>query len=115
MFFTPLFVNQVEYHFVEMMACPGGCIGGGGEPKSDDPDILKKRSAAIYSMDERDKVRVSSENKAVMQLYKEDLGGKPLSETAHHLLHTHYADKHDVNVRRALRQGAHPEDSHEPK
>ncbi len=66
-------------------------MGGGGEPKSDDPDILKKRMAGIYSIDSTSTIRKSHENKEVQQLYKEVLGGKPLSETSERLLHTQYA------------------------
>jgi len=80
------------YHFIEVMACPGGCIGGGGQPKSLDPLVLEKRMKATYSADERSVIRKSHENKEVMQLYKDWLGA-PLSENAHNVLHTHYSDK----------------------
>ena len=72
------------------MACPGGCLGGGGEPKSDDPDILKKRAKGIYDIDAGSAVRKSHENVEVQQLYK-DLLDHPLSETSERLLHTSYA------------------------
>ena len=85
--------KEVEpFHFVEMMACPGGCIGGGGETKSMEKDILKKRQAAIYSLDERSIIRKSHENPGIKELYEKFLE-KPLSPKAHHLLHTHYNDR----------------------
>jgi NADH-quinone oxidoreductase subunit G len=88
------FLAQIEegekiYHFIEIMTCPGGCIGGGGLPQSRDEDILLKRIASIYSMDERMVKRKSHHNQAVKQLYKDFLG-KPLSHTSHKLLHTRY-------------------------
>eukprot|EP01105_Mastigella_eilhardi_P016985 TRINITY_DN38_c0_g3_i1.p1 TRINITY_DN38_c0_g3~~TRINITY_DN38_c0_g3_i1.p1 ORF type:complete len:1209 (-),score=302.45 TRINITY_DN38_c0_g3_i1:136-3645(-) len=81
--------EKCGYHFVEIMACPGGCIGGGGQPKSNDPEILKKRAKAIYEVDELLPYRRSHENPQIMELYKTFLG-EPNGERAHHLLHTHY-------------------------
>ncbi|AEX85425.1 hydrogenase, Fe-only [Marinitoga piezophila KA3] len=81
--------GEVEYHFVEFMACPGGCIGGGGQPIPTTEEILLKRMEAIYEIDYGSKLRKSHENPAVKELYKEFLG-EPNSEIAHHLLHTHY-------------------------
>uniref|UniRef100_A0A7V4KEK6 4Fe-4S dicluster domain-containing protein n=1 Tax=Fervidobacterium pennivorans TaxID=93466 RepID=A0A7V4KEK6_FERPE len=80
------------YDFVEIMACLGGCIGGGGQPKSLDPDILKKRAQAIYTIDELSVLRRSHENPDIIKLYEEFLE-KPNSHIAHHLLHTHYTDR----------------------
>lgn len=79
-----------KYVFIEVMACVGGCLGGGGEPKSDDPKILEKRAGGVYSIDERSTVRRSHENPDVQTLYKNHIG-KPLSETAEKLLHHSYA------------------------
>jgi len=84
--------GEVFYHFVEMMACPGGCIGGGGEPYSDDPDILRKRSEGIYSIDEKQVIRKSHENPSITKIYEVFLG-KPLGHKSHELLHTHYTDR----------------------
>ncbi|GAB4814569.1 hypothetical protein N2152v2_001615 [Parachlorella kessleri] len=81
--------GRKNYHFVEVMACPGGCIGGGGQPRSKDKDILKKRQAAIYGVDERSQIRRSYENPVVQHLYEAFLG-EPLSHEAHKLLHTFY-------------------------
>ena len=81
-----------ELHFVEVMACQGGCIGGGGQPRSLDPDILQKRMSAIYTQDERSVVRKSHENPSVMALYKSFLGS-PLGHVSHELLHTYYTDR----------------------
>jgi iron-only hydrogenase group A len=80
------------YHFVEVMTCPGGCIGGGGQPRFTDDAVRLKRIAAIYSEDESKKMRKSHENPDVQTLYAEFLG-KPLGEKSHHLLHTHYKFK----------------------
>jgi len=86
---TNLKAGSVHYDFVEVMACPGGCIGGGGQPRSTDKEILKKRQAAMYDLDERLNIRRSHENPFIQKLYAEFLGA-PLGETAHNLLHTHY-------------------------
>ena len=79
-----------KFLMIEVMTCPGGCLGGGGEPKSDDKDILKKRMEGIYKIDSSATVRKSHENTEVQQLYDTFLGS-PLSETSERLLHTTYA------------------------
>jgi iron only hydrogenase large subunit-like protein len=71
------------------MACPGGCIGGGGQPRSSDKQILGKRQAAMYDLDERSTLRRSHDNPFIQQLYARWLG-EPLHGKAHDLLHTHY-------------------------
>ncbi len=81
--------GQASYHFVEVMTCPGGCIGGGGQPRVTTDEVRMKRIGAIYREDEGKKLRKSHENPEVAQIYKEFLG-KPLGEKSHHLLHTHY-------------------------
>jgi iron-only hydrogenase group A len=88
--------NGSPYHFVEVMTCPGGCIGGGGQPRFTDDGVRLKRIAAIYSEDESKKMRKSHENPDVQTLYKEFLGA-PLGEKSHHLLHTHYACKQTLS------------------
>jgi NADH-quinone oxidoreductase subunit G len=87
-----------EYIAIEVMACVGGCLGGGGEPKSDDPDILKKRARAIYEVDVQSPRRRSYQNKDVQALYASELGA-PNSPAAHNLLHTTHAGR---NSRRSL-------------
>jgi len=85
--------GRSKFHAIEVMACPGGCIGGGGQPlHHGDSSILKARAKAIYEEDKNKPIRVSHENEYIIQLYKEFLG-EPNSEKAHHLLHTHYFDK----------------------
>ena len=74
------------------MTCPGGCIGGGGQPRFTTNEIREARIAAIYREDEGKKLRKSHENPDVAQLYEEFLG-KPLGEKSHHLLHTKYTDR----------------------
>jgi iron only hydrogenase large subunit-like protein len=78
-----------EFHFVEFMTCPGGCIGGAGQPRFTNDNVRQKRIGAIYKEDEGKKLRKSHENPEITQIYKEFLG-KPLSEKSHKLLHTHY-------------------------
>jgi iron-only hydrogenase group A len=81
--------GTASYHFVEVMTCPGGCIGGGGQPRFTDNTVREKRIGAIYKEDEGKKLRKSHENAEVKQLYDEFLK-KPLGEKSHHLLHTTY-------------------------
>jgi len=78
-----------DYAFVEVMACPGGCIGGGGQPIEKSADTKQLRIDAIYKVDEDTALRKSHDNPGVKQLYEEYLG-QPLGERSHHLLHTHY-------------------------
>lgn len=82
-----------EFHAIEIMSCPGGCIGGGGQPyHHGNAEILKKRQKAIYREDGKKAIRKSHENPYIIKLYEEYLG-KPMSEKAHHLLHTKYFDR----------------------
>ena len=81
--------GEADYHFIEIMACPGGCIGGGGQPVPVCEETRLNRIAAIYECDESSQIRKSHENPAVKELYETWLG-KPLGEKSHHLLHTHY-------------------------
>lgn len=85
--------GKSKYHFVEVMACPGGCINGAGQPYSKcDTEIVKKRMECIYSVDSNKVIRKSHENPMVKQAYDEFFE-KPNSHTAHELLHTHYRTK----------------------
>jgi NADP-reducing hydrogenase subunit HndD len=85
--------GKSEFHAIEIMSCPGGCIGGGGQPyHHGNAEILKKRQMAIYREDKNKTIRKSHENPYIIELYKEFLG-KPMSEKAHHLLHTAYFDR----------------------
>lgn len=77
------------YDFIEVMACPGGCIGGGGQPIGTTNAIRQKRMAALYEIDKNMPLRKSHENPEIITLYKDFLG-EPLSEKAHELLHTTY-------------------------
>ncbi len=78
-----------QFHFVEVMTCPGGCIGGGGQPRMTTDEVRKKRIDVIYREDRGKKVRKSHENEEIKQIYKEFLS-EPLSEKSHKLLHTKY-------------------------
>lgn len=85
--------GEADYQIIEIMACPGGCIDGGGQPYMyGHYDILKKRANAIYEEDRNKPLRKSHENPAIIKLYDEFLD-KPNSEIAHKLLHTHYSSK----------------------
>jgi len=85
--------GKSEFHAIEIMSCPGGCIGGGGQPyHHGNAEILKKRQKAIYLEDSKKAIRKSHENPYIIKLYDEFLG-KPMSEKAHHLLHTAYFDR----------------------
>ena len=78
-----------RYHFLEVLACPGGCIGGGGQPRFTTNEVRLARMKAIFAEDESKQLRLSHENPSVALLYRDFLG-QPLSEKSHHLLHTHY-------------------------
>jgi len=85
--------GECQFHAIEVMACPGGCIGGAGQPfHHGNFDIIKKRYDAIYREDEGKPIRKSHENPYITELYSEWLG-QPCGEISHHLLHTHYFDK----------------------
>ena len=83
--------GEVEYHFVEIMACPGGCAGGGGQPIHDGEELAEVRGDVLYGLDKVNNLRFSHENPSVLQCYKDFLDA-PLSHLAHELLHTdHHA------------------------
>ncbi len=84
--------GEASYHFVEVMTCPGGCIGGGGQPRFTDDGIRQRRIDAIYREDEGKQLRKSHENPEIQQIY-EDFLVEPLGEKSHHLLHTHYKQR----------------------
>ena len=82
--------GETHYDIIEIMACPGGCVGGGGQPyHHGDMDVLRKRIDALYRADQNCEIRKAHENPAIIRLYEEFLG-KPNSAKAHQLLHTHY-------------------------
>lgn len=87
--------GEKQYHFVEVMTCPGGCIGGGGQPRYTNNQVRQARIDAIYREDEGKKLRKSHENPDLVKLYEEFLG-KPLGEKSHHLLHTQYTPRERV-------------------
>ncbi|KAL4447934.1 hypothetical protein ABPG75_005153 [Micractinium tetrahymenae] len=93
--------GEVHYDFVEVMACPGGCIGGGGQPKTHDPEAVLKRMGAIYQIDKDAPLRRSHENESIQRIYA-DFFGQPGGELAHKLLHTHYTD-HSVDTQPTAR------------
>jgi len=87
--------GKSKYHFVEVMACPGGCINGGGQPIHQKPEKIKKRVQALYDIDTKMKNRRSHENESVKKLYDEFLG-EPNSHKAHEILHTKYTNRSEV-------------------
>ncbi|HDJ34200.1 MAG TPA: 2Fe-2S iron-sulfur cluster binding domain-containing protein [Bacteroidetes bacterium] len=84
--------GKKSYHFIEIMACPGGCLGGGGQPIPTNAEIRAKRAEAIYREDAGKAIRKSHENPEIIAIYKEFLG-EPLSHKSHELLHTHYVER----------------------
>ena len=89
--------GKADYHFIEIMCCPGGCINGGGQPQvpahiRNTVDFRQKRSMVLYNQDKSMKLRKSHENPDIQKLYKEWFG-KPGSEKAHHALHTSYVKR----------------------
>jgi NADH-quinone oxidoreductase subunit G/[NiFe] hydrogenase diaphorase moiety small subunit/NADP-reducing hydrogenase subunit HndD len=84
--------GKANYHFIEFMACPGGCLGGGGQPIPTNPEIRAKRAAAIYAEDTGMPLRKSHQNPEVRKIYADFLG-QPLGEKSHHLLHTKYTPR----------------------
>ena len=81
--------KEVHYHFVEVMACPGGCSGGGGQPIHDGYELAEERGENLYFLDQNAPIRFSHENPDIQKLYKEYIG-KPGCHRAHQLLHTEH-------------------------
>jgi len=86
--------GRKDLHFIEVMACPAGCIGGGGQPLRKNDDALRERMKSLYRIDENESIKVSHKNPEVIELYQAFLG-KPLGEKSHEILHTTYT-KRDV-------------------
>lgn len=82
-----------DVHFIEVMACPGGCLGGGGQPIPTSPEIRQKRAEAIYAEDESLTLRKSHENPHVKYIYEKFLTDGPCGHKSHKLLHTHYTKR----------------------
>ena len=87
--------GESPYHFIEIMACPGGCVGGGGQPIGYDMCLRGKRADVLYNEDENLPCRCSHHNPSVTKIY-EDFLEKPLGEKSHHLLHTTYTERNRV-------------------
>jgi NADP-reducing hydrogenase subunit HndD len=96
--------GEKQYHMIEIMACPGGCIGGGGQPYPPpgmhimDAALTRMRAKALYRIDAKKKLRKSHENPSIIELYKDFLG-EPNSAKAHELLHTQYEPKYPRGIR----------------
>ena len=94
--------GKADYQFVEIMACPGGCVMGGGQPIKNskiraEVDVRSLRANCLYSIDEQSTIRKSHENPVIKKIYKEFLK-KPGSEISHKLLHTHYVERKKYNI-----------------
>ncbi|QSH42188.1 NADH-dependent [FeFe] hydrogenase, group A6 [Lentisphaerota bacterium ZTH] len=87
--------GEADYHFIEVMCCPGGCIGGGGQPRFTDNNVREARISALYREDEGKKLRKSHKNPDIVKIYNEFLK-KPLGHRSHELLHTEYTSKTKV-------------------
>jgi len=81
-----------DIHLIEVMACPGGCIGGGGQPINLDENAIKARIKSLYEIDEKDSIKVSHKNPDIIKLYQRFLG-EPLGEKSHKYLHTNYEER----------------------
>ena len=81
--------KEVSFDFVEVMACPGGCVGGGGQPIHDGQEFAEKRAPVLYAIDKKKPIRFSHENPEVNRLYETYLE-KPCSHKSHHLLHVEH-------------------------
>lgn len=95
--------GKADYQFVEIMACPGGCIMGGGQPIKSSKiratiDVRKKRADAMYDIDEKSVIRKSHQNPVIKKIYEEYLG-EPGGHKAHELLHTHYQQREKYNLK----------------
>ena len=84
--------GRSDIHMIEVMACPGGCVGGGGQPINLDENALIERARSLYRIDESESIKFSHKNPDVLTLYREFLG-EPLGEKSHELLHTHYQQR----------------------
>jgi NADH-quinone oxidoreductase subunit G len=84
--------QEPPYHFIEVMACRGGCIAGGGQPYGATDEVRRQRTAGLYQDDEKSQYRCSHLNPCINQVYKEFLG-EPGGHKAHELLHTKYAER----------------------
>ena len=87
-----IIAGKAAYDFVEVMACPGGCVGGGGQPIHDGCEMAEERGAKLYHLDQNRKLRHSHENPEIQKAYEEFLG-KPLSHKAHELLHSEHVNE----------------------
>ncbi len=87
--------GETPYHFIEVMACPGGCVNGGGQPLPAAPEKLRKRTEAIYEIDRSFAKRCSHHNESLQKLYQDFLG-EPNGHKSHALLHTHYIERENV-------------------
>ena len=96
-----LLAGDPPLHFIEVMSCPGGCIGGGGQPYDTDADAVKERLERLYEVDRRSAARRSHENADVQALY-EDVLGTPLSEVSHRLLNRDYMDRSPAGAAAAV-------------
>ena len=81
--------GEKQYDFVEVMACPGGCVGGGGQPIHDGEELAFARGRKLYALDAKADIRYSHENPDIREIYS-DFFGKPMSHKAHMLLHTEH-------------------------
>ncbi len=84
--------GRTDIHFIEVMACPGGCIAGGGQRIGADDNAIRVRMKSLYDIDDRDSIKVSHKNPEILELYANFLG-EPLGHKSHELLHTHYDER----------------------
>lgn len=87
--------KEVKYQFVEVMACPGGCSGGGGQPIHEGCELAEERGENLYFLDQNAKLRFSHENPDITALYQKELAA-PNSPKAHQLLHTEHIARKEI-------------------
>ncbi|MBE6379355.1 MAG: 4Fe-4S dicluster domain-containing protein [Lentisphaerae bacterium] len=88
--------GEVDYQFVEVMSCPGGCVAGGGQPINTTPGFRKQRASGLYTADKSRQLQKPQDNYLVEKCYQEGFGGKPGSHEAHEKLHTHYQNRGQI-------------------
>ena len=87
--------GRKDIHFVEVMACPGGCIAGGGQRIGAGLEAIRARMKSLYDIDDKESIKVSHRNPEIAEIYKNFLG-EPLGHKSHELLHTDYKERDDV-------------------
>ena len=101
--------GKVHYDFIEVMACPGGCVCGGGQPVAPNDNVRRQRAAGLYNSDKTNQLQKSQDNYLVDRCYEEVFGGRPGSHDAHENLHTHYQNRSQLfDAKLTVLKGSEP-------